>query len=84
MHTPTQTNMMWISHCGDGGRGTTIEILSAIREPPAASRNRRRPTPGLPLGKVEYKRCKRNPSYIKIPSHPPGAKTRRSKQITTL
>jgi hypothetical protein len=62
MHTPTKTNKMWISHCGDGGRGTTIEILSAIREPPAASRNRRRPTPGLPFGKVEYKRCKRNPS----------------------
>jgi hypothetical protein len=84
MHTPTKTNIIWISHCGEGGRGTTIEILSAIREPPAASRNKRRPTPGLPFGNVEYKRCKRNPSHIKIPSDSQLAKTRRSKQITTL
>jgi hypothetical protein len=38
------------------------------REPPAASRNRRRPKPGRPLGKVEYKRCKTGPLVKRIHS----------------
>ena len=42
--------------------GVIMETRSPIKKPPAATRNRSKPTPGLPLGNVEYKRCKRNAS----------------------
>ncbi len=58
---PTRIKPTLISHSGDGGMGNIIWILSTIREQPAARRNNRRPNPGLPVGKVEYKRCTENP-----------------------
>jgi hypothetical protein len=58
MQIPTKIKAALISHSGDGGMGNIIWILSTMREQPAASLNNRRPTPGLPVGKVEYKRCK--------------------------
>jgi hypothetical protein len=61
---PTQIKVVFISHCGEGGRGIIMSILSTMREPPAVRRNNRRPTPGLPSGKVEYRRCKRGTSKL--------------------
>jgi hypothetical protein len=66
MQTPTQIKAALTSHSGEEGIGSIIEILSTMREHPAASRNRRRPTPGLPLGKVEYRRCKKSPLPYRI------------------
>jgi hypothetical protein len=57
MQTPIQISATLISNNGEGGIGSIIGILSTMREQPAARRKSRSPTPGLPVGKVEYKRC---------------------------
>ena len=45
--------------------GSIMGILSTMREQPAARRKSRSPTPGLPVGKVEYKRCMAGPSKLR-------------------
>src|SRR4030081_1918226 len=84
MQIPTRIKETWISHSGEGGKGNIIWILSTIREQPAARRNNRRPTPGLPVGKVEYKRCTRGPSKLPYLVARNMRMTRRGNQPTAL
>src|ERR1700730_6617173 len=81
---PLRIKATLISHSGDGGMGNIIWILSTIREQPAARRNNRRPTPGLPVGKVEYKRCKQGPSKLPYLVTRKMRMTRRGNQTTAL
>src|ERR1700722_6204883 len=85
MQTPAQTKRMCAAQRGGEGLGNIIEIRSLMREPPTASRKSRRPRPGGPLGKVEYKRCTRNPPEAKpYPGLHARRMTKRSGQIAAL